>query len=37
LQLRRGEVKLIDDAYAFTPEDQPGRLAQIIAEFASGS
>lgn len=36
-QLRRGEVKLIDDAYAFTPEDQPSRLAQIIAEFASGS
>jgi pimeloyl-ACP methyl ester carboxylesterase len=35
-RLRHGQVKLIDDAYAFTPEDQPGRLAQIIAEFASG-
>ncbi len=30
--LERGRLALIDDAYSFTPEDQPARLAEIIAE-----
>ena len=29
-----GRVILIDDAYSFTPEDQPDRLAKEIAKFA---
>jgi pimeloyl-ACP methyl ester carboxylesterase len=27
-------LELIEDSYAFTPEDQPERLAQLIAQFA---
>lgn len=27
-------LERIEDSYAFTPEDQPGRLAALIAEFA---
>jgi pimeloyl-ACP methyl ester carboxylesterase len=29
--LRQGSVILIEDAYSFTPEDQPQRLAAAIA------
>lgn len=32
--LRRGRVAAIADAYSFTPEDQPERLADIVAAFA---
>ncbi|HST55052.1 MAG TPA: alpha/beta hydrolase [Solirubrobacteraceae bacterium] len=32
--LRSGHVELIEDAYSFTPEDQPERLAGAIATFA---
>lgn len=32
--LTDGRVVLIDDAYSFTPEDQPGALAHAISEFA---
>ena len=30
-ELAHGHVELIDDAYSFTPEDQPATLARIIA------
>jgi hypothetical protein len=30
-ELAGGRVVLIPDAYSFTPEDQPGRLATAIA------
>jgi pimeloyl-ACP methyl ester carboxylesterase len=33
--LQQGRLELIEDSYTFTPEDQPGRLAELIAEFAS--
>jgi pimeloyl-ACP methyl ester carboxylesterase len=33
--LSDGRLVLIDDAYSFTPEDQPSRLAGAIAEFAA--
>jgi pimeloyl-ACP methyl ester carboxylesterase len=32
-ELDGGRVVLIPDAYSFTPEDQPQRLAAAIAEF----
>lgn len=32
--LSEGRMVLIDDAYSFTPEDQPDRLAEEIAKFA---
>ncbi len=32
--LADGRLALIDDAYSFTPEDQPLALARAIAEFA---
>jgi pimeloyl-ACP methyl ester carboxylesterase len=32
--LTDGRVALVEDAYSFTPEDQPGRLAEEIARFA---
>lgn len=35
-ELKDGSVVWIDDAYSFTPEDQPERLAAEIAKFASG-
>lgn len=35
-RLARAHVELIDDAYSFTPEDQPERLAAAIARFAAG-
>jgi pimeloyl-ACP methyl ester carboxylesterase len=35
--LRDGRVVLIEDAYSFTPEDQPDRLAQEISAFAGRS
>jgi pimeloyl-ACP methyl ester carboxylesterase len=31
--LRHGTVRRIDDAFSFTPEDQPQALAEAIAEF----
>jgi pimeloyl-ACP methyl ester carboxylesterase len=34
-ELANGQVALIPDAYSFTPEDQPGRLATAIAEFCA--
>ena len=34
-ELAAGEVTLIPDAYSFTPEDQPQRLATAIAEFCA--
>jgi pimeloyl-ACP methyl ester carboxylesterase len=34
-ELTDGRVALIEDAYSFTPEDQPGRLAEEIIRFAS--
>jgi pimeloyl-ACP methyl ester carboxylesterase len=34
-ELADGRVAWIDDAYSFTPEDQPGQLATEIAKFAS--
>jgi pimeloyl-ACP methyl ester carboxylesterase len=33
-QLRRACVLPIDDAYSFTPEDQPEALARAVATFA---
>jgi pimeloyl-ACP methyl ester carboxylesterase len=33
--LADGRLVLIDDAYSFTPEDQPDRLSSAIAEFAA--
>jgi pimeloyl-ACP methyl ester carboxylesterase len=33
--LPQGRLELIDDSYTFTPEDQPGRLAELVADFAS--
>ncbi len=35
--LTDGQMALIDDAYSFTPEDQPSRLAEEIAKFASAN
>ncbi len=32
--LSNGQMILIEDAYSFTPEDQPDRLAEEIAKFA---
>ncbi len=34
--LADGKLVLIEDAYSFTPEDQPARLAEAIARFAIG-
>jgi pimeloyl-ACP methyl ester carboxylesterase len=34
-ELANGRVTLIPDAYSFTPEDQPRRLAAAIAEFCA--
>jgi pimeloyl-ACP methyl ester carboxylesterase len=34
-ELADGRVVLIEDAYSFTPEDQPDRLAEEIARFIS--
>jgi pimeloyl-ACP methyl ester carboxylesterase len=34
--LSDGRMVLIEDAYSFTPEDQPDRLAEEIAQFARG-
>jgi pimeloyl-ACP methyl ester carboxylesterase len=31
----RARLVLVDDAYTFIPEDQPQRLAQLIAEFVT--
>jgi pimeloyl-ACP methyl ester carboxylesterase len=31
-ELRRARVELVDDAYAFTPEDQPVRFAELVRE-----
>jgi pimeloyl-ACP methyl ester carboxylesterase len=33
--LRAGHVERIDDAYSFTPEDQPEALARAIASFTA--
>jgi pimeloyl-ACP methyl ester carboxylesterase len=33
--LSDARMVLIEDAYSFTPEDQPDRLAEEIAKFAS--
>ena len=33
--LPQGHLELIEDSYTFTPEDQPGRLAELVAAFAS--
>lgn len=33
--LPQGRLELIEDSYTFTPEDQPERLAQLVADFAS--
>jgi pimeloyl-ACP methyl ester carboxylesterase len=33
--LPQGRLELIEDSYTFTPEDQPGRLAELIAAFVS--
>jgi pimeloyl-ACP methyl ester carboxylesterase len=35
--LADGRVALVQDAYSFTPEDQPGWLAATIAEFAGSN
>jgi pimeloyl-ACP methyl ester carboxylesterase len=32
--LSDGHMVLVEDAYSFTPEDQPDRLAGEIAKFA---
>jgi pimeloyl-ACP methyl ester carboxylesterase len=32
--LKKGEIVRIDDAYSFTPEDQPGAVAEAIRDFA---
>ncbi len=34
--LADGKLVLIEDAYSFTPEDQPAQLAEAIARFAIG-
>jgi len=34
-ELAGGRVALVPDAYSFTPEDQPGRLATAIAELCA--
>jgi pimeloyl-ACP methyl ester carboxylesterase len=34
--LKRGRLELIEDAYSFTPEDQPERLADVIGRFLAG-
>lgn len=31
--LRVAQLALLTDAYSFTPEDQPGRFAELLAEF----
>jgi pimeloyl-ACP methyl ester carboxylesterase len=36
-ELANGQVVLIPDAYSFTPEDQPQRLATAIAEFCAAA
>jgi pimeloyl-ACP methyl ester carboxylesterase len=36
-ELADGRVALVPDAYSFTPEDQPGRLAAAIAEFCAAA
>lgn len=36
-ELAGGRVVLVPDAYSFTPEDQPGRLATAIAELCAGA
>lgn len=33
--LPHGHLELIEDSYTFTPEDQPRRLAELVAGFAS--
>ncbi len=33
--LPQGHLELIEDSYTFTPEDQPRRLAELVAAFAS--
>jgi pimeloyl-ACP methyl ester carboxylesterase len=33
--LPQGRLELIEDSYTFTPEDQPQRLAELVAGFAS--
>jgi pimeloyl-ACP methyl ester carboxylesterase len=34
--LHDGRLELVEDAYSFTPEDQPATLAEAIAGFAGG-
>jgi pimeloyl-ACP methyl ester carboxylesterase len=34
--LHDGRLELIEDAYSFTPEDQPAALAEAITRFAGG-
>ena len=34
--LPRGRLETIPDSYSFSPEDQPERLASLLAEFARG-
>ncbi len=36
-ELADGRVALIDDAFSFTPEDQPQQLAAALAQFCTGS
>lgn len=36
-ELAAGQVILIEDAYSFTPEDQPGVLADAIAQFCKSA
>jgi pimeloyl-ACP methyl ester carboxylesterase len=33
-ELANGHVELIEDAYSFTPEDQPAALARALGAFA---
>ncbi len=35
-ELSQGQLAPIEDAYSFTPEDQPASLAHVLARFAGG-
>jgi pimeloyl-ACP methyl ester carboxylesterase len=36
-ELRHGRVELVEDAFAFTPEDQPNRFAELVSRAIVGS
>ena len=36
-ELKNGRVELISDAFSFTPEDQPQKLADVIARFVDNA